>query len=53
MGFDQYHEPPHELPPATRVFARMCASLVEEAGAIDWYQQRLASESVAAAALTA
>jgi hypothetical protein len=34
MGFDQYHEPPEELPSATRRFARPCASLTEEAEAI-------------------
>src|ERR1700674_1376868 len=45
MGFDQYHEPPGELPPATRTFARLCASLTEEAEAIGWYQQRLAVET--------
>src|ERR1700722_8036496 len=45
MGFDQYHEPPEELPPATRTFARLCASLTEEAEAIGWYEQRLAGES--------
>src|SRR5262249_51540202 len=45
MGFDQYHEPPDELPPATRTFARLCASLTEEAQAIGWYEQRLAVES--------
>jgi hypothetical protein len=44
MGFDQYHEPPGELPPATRTFARLCASLTEEAEAIGWYEQRLAVE---------
>jgi hypothetical protein len=44
MGFDQYHEPPDELPAATRTFARMCASLTEEAEAIGWYAQRLAVE---------
>jgi hypothetical protein len=44
MGFDQYHEPPDELPPATRTFARLCASLTEEAEAIGWYEQRLAVE---------
>jgi uncharacterized protein len=44
MGFDQYHEPPEELPPETRTFARLCASLTEEAEAIGWYQQRLAVE---------
>jgi hypothetical protein len=44
MGFDQYHEPPNELPPATRTFARMIASLTEEAEAIGWYEQRIAVE---------
>ena len=41
MGFDQYHEPPDELSQETRTFARMIQSLIEEAEAIDWYQQRL------------
>jgi uncharacterized protein len=45
MGFDQYHEPPGELSPETRTFARLCASLTEEAEAIGWYEQRLAVES--------
>jgi uncharacterized protein len=45
MGFDQYHEPPGELPAATRTFARLCASLTEEAEAIGWYEQRLALET--------
>ncbi len=45
MGFDQYHEPPDELPPATRTFARLCASLTEEAEAIGWYEQRIAVET--------
>jgi hypothetical protein len=45
MGFDQYHEPPGELPPETRTFARLCASLTEEADAIGWYEQRLAVEA--------
>ena len=44
MGFDQYREPPEELPAATRTFARLCASLTEEAEAIGWYEQRLALE---------
>ncbi len=44
MGFDQYHEPPEELPPKTRTFARMITSLIEEAEAIGWYEQRLAVE---------
>jgi hypothetical protein len=45
MGFDQYHEPANELPDTTRTFARLCASLTEEAEAIGWYEQRLAVES--------
>jgi uncharacterized protein len=45
MGFDQYHEPPGELPPDTRTFARLCASLTEEAEAIGWYEQRIALET--------
>ena len=49
MGFDQYHEPPNELPEETRTFARMILSLIEEAEAIDWYEQRLAVEKDAEA----
>jgi hypothetical protein len=44
MGTEQYHEPPAELPSEVRTFARMCTSLIEEAEAIGWYQQRLAIE---------
>jgi hypothetical protein len=44
MGFDNYHEPPDELPQKVRTFARMMASLTEEAEAINWYEQRLAVE---------
>lgn len=44
MGFDQYHEPPEELPAEIRTFARLCASLTEEAEAIGWYEQRMAIE---------
>jgi hypothetical protein len=44
VGFDQYHEPPAELPDEARTFARLCASLTEEAEAIGWYEQRLAVE---------
>jgi hypothetical protein len=44
MAFDQYHEPPSELPQETRTFARMILSLIEEAQAVDWYEQRLAVE---------
>ena len=45
MGFEQYHEPPNELPNETRTFARMIASLIEEAEAIGWYEQRMAVET--------
>ena len=44
MAFDQYHEPFNELPEETRTFARMILSLIEEAEAIDWYEQRMAVE---------
>ena len=44
MGFEQYHEPARELPEKVRTFARMMASLIEEAEAIGWYEQRLAVE---------
>jgi hypothetical protein len=44
MGFQQYHEPPDELSQETRTFARMIASLIEEADAINWYQQRMSVE---------
>jgi uncharacterized protein len=45
MGFDQYHEPPSELSAETRTFARMITSLIEEAEAIGWYEQRLQLET--------
>ena len=44
MAFDQYHEPPDELSQETRTFARMVLSLIEEAQAIDWYEQRMSVE---------
>jgi hypothetical protein len=44
MGFEQYHEPAGELSAETRTFARMIASLTEEAEAIGWYEQRMALE---------
>jgi len=44
MGFEQYHEPANELSAKTRTFARMIASLIEEAEAIGWYEQRLSLE---------
>jgi hypothetical protein len=45
MATDQYHEPPGELSQATRTFARMLTSLVEEAEAIGWYEQRIEVET--------
>lgn len=44
MGFDQYHEPAGELSQEIRTFARMIASLTEEAEAIGWYEQRISLE---------
>ena len=44
MPFEQYHEPAGELPQETRTFARMIASLIEEAEAIGWYEQRMSVE---------
>jgi uncharacterized protein len=49
MPFDQYHEPPNELTEETRTFARMILSLIEEAEAIDWYEQRMSVEKNAEA----
>ena len=44
MGTEQYHEPPEELTQETRTFARLAASLQEEAEAIGWYEQRISLE---------
>ena len=44
MPTEQYHEPPEELSAETRTYARMITSLIEEAEAIGWYEQRLAVE---------
>ncbi|WP_458761150.1 ferritin family protein [Afipia sp. TerB] len=44
MGTDQYHEPAEELSQEMRTFARMIASLIEEAEAIGWYEQRMSLE---------
>ena len=44
MPTDQYHEPPDELSQDVRTFARMIASLQEEAEAIGWYEQRISVE---------
>jgi hypothetical protein len=45
MPTEQYHEPPGELTKQGRTFARMIASLQEEAEAIGWYEQRIALEN--------
>ncbi len=44
MGFEQYHEPASELSQETRTFARMIVSMIEEAQAINWYEQRMSVE---------
>jgi hypothetical protein len=44
MPFDQYHEPANELSEEVRSFARMIMSMIEEADAIDWYEQRMSVE---------
>jgi hypothetical protein len=44
MPTEQYHEPPHELSQETRTLARMFTSLIEEAEAINWYEQRMSLE---------
>jgi hypothetical protein len=44
MPTDQYHEPPDDLSDETRTFARVIASLQEEAEAIGWYEQRMSVE---------
>jgi len=40
-GTDQYHEPTNEMSAEIRDFARLSASLQEEAEAINWYEQRI------------
>src|SRR5258705_6953582 len=45
MGFEQYHEPAAELTDEARTYARIITSLIEEAEAIDWYQQRMSVEN--------
>lgn len=44
MGFKQYHEPTEDLSEEVRTFARMITSLLEEAEAIGWYEQRISVE---------
>ena len=45
MGFHQYHEPPEELSKEIRTFVRMITSVIEEAEAIVWYEQRISVET--------
>ena len=45
MPTDQYHEPPEDLTDDVRTFARVIASLQEEAEAIGWYEQRISIET--------
>ncbi len=44
MGYDQYHEPADELSEEARTYARVITSMIEEAEAISWYQQRMSVE---------
>ena len=44
MTTEQYHEPADELSQEVRTFARLVASLQEEAEAIGWYEQRISLE---------
>ncbi|MEO5781782.1 MAG: hypothetical protein ABIQ07_00835 [Ginsengibacter sp.] len=44
MATEQYHEPAGELSQKTRTFARMIQSMIEEAEAINWYEQRISVE---------
>ena len=44
MPTEQYHEPASELSQEVRTFARMITSLIEEAEAIGWYEQRISVE---------
>lgn len=49
MPTEQYHEPASELSQETRTFARMITGLIEEADAINWYEQRMSVEKDKAA----
>lgn len=44
MPTEQYHEPANELSQETRTFVRMITSVIEEAEAISWYEQRISIE---------
>jgi hypothetical protein len=44
MPTEQYHEPPSDLSSEVRTFARMISGVIEEAEAINWYEQRISVE---------
>ena len=44
MPTEQYHEPPGDLSSEVRTFARMISGVIEEAEAINWYEQRISVE---------
>jgi hypothetical protein len=44
MPTEQYHEPPSDLSSEVRTFARMMSGVIEEAEAINWYEQRISVE---------
>lgn len=45
MGFHQYYKPPEELSNETRTFT-LITSVIEEAGAISWYEKRMLIEQI-------
>ncbi len=44
MGYEQYHEPAEEMSKEARSFVRIITSMIEEAEAINWYEQRMSVE---------
>src|SRR5437763_10086783 len=45
MPTEQYHEPASDLDAEVRTFARMIMGVIEEAQAINWYEQRISVET--------
>ena len=43
MATDQYHESASDLTEETKDVARVITSMIEEAEAINWYEQRIAA----------
>ncbi|MBD3250369.1 MAG: hypothetical protein GF381_02265 [Candidatus Pacebacteria bacterium] len=41
MATNQYHEPVDQLDDQAQDYARMMQTMIEEAEAIDWYEQRI------------